>query len=138
MRRAANRRRYKGFRCASKSVSKAGSTMQETAPTEGGLLTGDETTTVGTEGAWRWDTIVYYSATLHTAGGLHGSSSRRRRYAPRSTPRSLVVASLGCGAARVVRPRAVAGEYSAKGSSMLRRPTMNTDARWECSCRMPS
>ena len=43
LRRAANRR-CEGLRCDSKSVSQAGSTMQEAAPTEGRLLTTHETT----------------------------------------------------------------------------------------------
>ena len=61
---------------------------------------------------------------------------------PRGRHRALVVASLGCGTARVVHPRAVAGDHPAKGSQnhgttpadtcigSVRCPRQRSDGRW--------
>ena len=90
--------------------------MQETAPTEGGLLTADKTTAVDVEGAWRWaqkfttSLLLYVQQGEYTEHPLVADDVPRRRY------RALVVASLRCGAARIVRPRAVfAGDHTSKG-----------------------
>ena len=72
--------------------------MQETAPTQGGLLMADETTAVGIKGAWRWGTIVYYHAAFLLSYMQQGGYTDRPLAAddvPRGRYRALVVASPG-------------------------------------------
>ena len=90
--------------------------MQEPAPTEGGLLTADETA-VNIKGAWRYVSYLFTaSVLLYKQRGEYMDRPLIADDVPRGRYRALVVASLGCGAVRVVRPRGVAGDHTAKGT----------------------